>query len=229
MNTFEKLYNVYEKQFKNITAPEGIIVDTSRVTAEKTVFFPAGDGLYYKDGKPTHIDYMVIGQDFDTYDKFKHIYDNTLSELDTKNTTWTNLLNLLRDAGIDPKSVFYTNAIMGYRNRGKNTGKSPAFKDADFIAACRAFMVEQINTIKPKKIIVLGANLFDFMAELSNDLKAIKDIKKFKDLDKRVFRGVTFKNVGSSKCDVLFMLHPSLFYANARSMKNTYLEELKKL
>ena len=227
MKQLKELYQAYEKQFTNMKAPDGIIIDTKRVI-DKTVFFPAGDGLHYKDGPPTYIEYMVIGQDFDTYDKFKHLYDNTLSELDTKNTTWTNLLNLLGDAGIDKKAVFYTNAIMGYRDGGKNTGKSPAFKDDDFIKACRDFMIEQIRVVKPKKIIVLGANLFDFMAALSDDLKAIKDVKKFKDLDTRVYRGVTFKNLDSYKCDVLFMLHPSLFYANAREMKDTYLGELKK-
>jgi uracil-DNA glycosylase family 4 len=228
MKQLKKLYQAYEEQFTNMKAPDGIIIDTKRVI-DKTVFFPAGDGLYYEEETPTHIEYMIIGQDFDTIDKFRALLKDNKSELETGNTTWRNLLKLLSDAGIDKKAVFYTNAIMGYRDGGKNTGKSPAFKDKDFIKACRDFMIEQISMVKPRKIIVLGANLFDFMAALSDDLKAIKDIKKFKDLDKRVYRGVTFKNVDDYKCDLLFMLHPSLFYANAREMKDTYLQELTNL
>jgi uracil-DNA glycosylase family 4 len=227
MKQLKELYEKYEKQFTNMKAPDGIIIDTKRVI-DKTVFFPAGDGLYYEEETPTHIEYMVIGQDFDTIDKFRALQKDKKSELETGNTTWRNLLKLLGDEGIDKKSVFYTNAIMGYRDGGKNTGKSPAFKDEKFIAVCQKFMIEQISMVKPKKIIVLGANLFDFMAALSDDLKAIKDVKKFKDLDKRIYRGVTFNNVGSLKCDILFMLHPSLFFANAREMKETYLSELKK-
>lgn len=237
MKSLKNIYKEYNEKFspESGNSPENIQLDINMVEG-KTAFFPAGKGLYYEDGLPSKIDYMIIGQDFDTYENFKYLIEKQVSELHVckednkrKNTTWTNLIKLLDGAGINKSSVFYTNAIMGYRLEDKNTGKSPAFKNVVFIEKCKKFMTKQIEHILPTKIIVLGANLFDFMADISHDLEPIKGTKKFKDLQHRLYKNVAFKTIPNYKCNVLFMLHPSLFYANARDNKELYLEELKAL
>jgi uracil-DNA glycosylase len=99
---------------------------------------------------------------------------------------------------------------MGVRERDKGTGKSPAFKDTNFIEDCQKFFLYQIEIQKPKAILVLGKFTAQFLAKTSEQLACWSTIKNFSELDKtnnQVKIGTTFKN--NIKSNLVLLTHPS--------------------
>lgn len=178
-------------------------------------FFPGGRGLWNDgDSNPADKKYMVLGQDFDTV----YAFDRALAagEEDVqKNAAWRNLLAFLKECNITPEECFFTNAIMGARVEGNNSGRSPAFKDNAFIAACRAFFLLQLEAQKPEVILVLGKEPARFLAPFSDDLKAWKKEQSFAKIDaagEQVKQNVAFEN--GITAHLVLLTHPSFRPSN---------------
>ena len=66
------------------------------------------------------------------------------------------LRELLREAGVDPATVFMTNAVkhFGYQMRGRRRmPKTPGQRE---IAACKVWLRREVDDVAPKVIITLG-------------------------------------------------------------------------
>lgn len=173
-------------------------------------FFPGGRGLWKdKDTDISGKKYMVLGQDFDTLTTFEKAKAEGSEDV-LKNATWRNLLTFLEQCGIAPEQCFFTNAIMGARLAGSNSGRSPAFKDKAFIEACRAFFLLQLEAQKPDVVLVLGKEPARFLSPLSSDLGFWKTDQSFAKIDaaeEQVKKDVTFEN--GVTAHLVLLTHPS--------------------
>ena len=118
---------------------------------------------------------------------------------------------------------FFTNAIMGLRTNDKILGKSPAFKNIDFIELCKKYFIEQLNVCKPKIIISLGTYVPLFLHSLFDDdnFEFFRKKISFKEIDKNnksVLYNIKLKNY-SQKVNIIFLTHPSLYFVNVRWRK----------
>ena len=187
-----------------------------------TAFFPGGSGLWLgrssssktASSKPRmpKQKIMVLGNDFGSKDGYEKVQDNPYKNLDSS-STWRNLLEFLHRAGIKPKNCFFTNAYMGLRIVGKDTGPSPGKKDPKFVKCCQSFLAKQIAVQKPRLILVLGVEAIKLITKLSPDLiKKWKPWPGFKKLDANEVswvEGVRFKDSGEQPVTVVALVHPS--------------------
>jgi hypothetical protein len=178
-------------------------------------FFPGGRGLW-KDADQTVSTkkYMILGQDFDTVEAFEKAKHNGQEDI-SKNATWRNLLGFLKDCSISEADCFFTNVIMGARKEGSNSGRSPAFKDREFIAACQEFFLVQLVIQKPELILVLGKEPARFLSSLSPQLDFWKKEQSFAKIDEageQVKRNVVFRNGVST--NLVLLTHPSFWPVN---------------
>ncbi|HWZ02391.1 MAG TPA: uracil-DNA glycosylase family protein [Mucilaginibacter sp.] len=177
-------------------------------------FFPGGKGTFDNEEIVSDKEIMILGQDFDCEDNFKVSRDNGKEDI-KKNPTWRNLLCLLEEVNISSINCFFTNAILGVRIGNKGTGKSPAFRDLNFIKDCQDFFLQQIQLQKPKAIFVLGKFTAKFLSNMSKDLNCWNQIKNFETLDKnknQVKTKVLFKN--GIETNLVLLTHPSFRPSN---------------
>ncbi|MGN6160830.1 MAG: UdgX family uracil-DNA binding protein [Marmoricola sp.] len=68
------------------------------------------------------------------------------------------LRDVLSGEGLDPASVYLTNAVKHFRHRGtrgkRRIHQRPAVRH---ISACAPWLAEEINRVKPRGVVVLGA------------------------------------------------------------------------
>lgn len=127
--------------------PHGIIAGRS--------FFPGGDGLF--NGRAQQLPdrpLLVVGNDFGTFDD--DYVGAARAGRELLAGTWNGIESILGKAGVDPCSCFFTNAIMGARVSGPNTGSSPALKDGAFIMRCAHFLRTQISLLRPRGVVMIG-------------------------------------------------------------------------
>jgi uracil-DNA glycosylase len=160
---------------------------------------------------------MILGRDFDTKDN--HCEAVKAGE-EVLTGTWTNLLELLSKAGIDPTECFYTNAYMGLRDESSttNTGKAKGHTQA-FTHACRGFLLRQIGLVRPRLILCLGPAVARFVAGAAplptswskGTLKGIDDEK-----DKAIVRDVRIDCATPVDATFAVLIHPSMRWANVK-------------
>lgn len=159
--------------------PDGMRQVPSR-WIEGTAFFPGGAGLIRSPGQaleelssPT---ILVVGQDFDTYDKFCAAR-RVGTENVPGNPTWWQLNQPWREeAGLVLTKCFFTNLFMGLRCGSGATGRSPALSNPAFAERCVGFLGRQIELLQPRLILTLGKRVPAFLAELfPEDLSQWRD------------------------------------------------------
>ena len=196
-------------QARNLAYPASMMPALQMIKGR--AFFPGGSGVLDNSMTVSDKPIMVLGQDFDTATH----YEKSLLDEKECNPTWTNLLNLLKQAGINQHQCFFTNAIMGVRATGKNTSKSPAFKAPDFLQACRQFFLDQLRVQQPKLVLVLGKMPAEFLATMAEDLRPWKKLQTITDIDnadQQLVRDVTFTN--NIKTTLALLTHPSFRHLN---------------
>ena len=228
---FKARKNVAPDQYGKVAPVKKILLGTA--------FFPGGSGLwntppqkklprslqafydFFVNSEPPAMPkkkIMILGNDFGLKDGYRGVRDNPYRNL-TSSSTWRNLLELLHRVGIKPKNCFFTNAYMGLRRSGKDTGPSPGATDPEFVERCEAFFLDkQIAVQKPRLILALGKYAINFIAQLSPDLAEWKECKTFTGLDDSAV-GPVVKKVrfnGSKPVTVVALVHPSMRSSNAR-------------
>ncbi len=182
-----------------------------------TAFFPVGRGLWNDhDTTLSTKKVMVLGQDFGTVaDMVGKVLPHGKEDV-KGNPTWRNLLSLLERAGIEQEDCFYTNAIMGLRQTGKNTDTPTAFKHPEFMKGCRVFFLEQLKIQRPSLVLVLGFRPVEFLrhglsSHLSKRWAVAKSITQMlADESQSVARGVQFEDIPDFSTNVVVLFHPSL-------------------
>ena len=175
-------------------------------------FFPGGKGTLDNSDMISNKRIMILGQDQDNEENYKKNIVRGGENVET-GKTWQNIRLFLKTVGIDENDRFFTNAIMGVRKNGKNTGRSPAFADKEYIAQCRKFLLYQIETQKPKLILVLGLRVAEFLSDLfldnilSENWSKIPNYKQIDSQNLQVLKEVKLKN--NIKTDIVLLVHPS--------------------
>jgi len=194
-------------------------------------FFPGCSGLHDEQSDSVNKFVMIVGQDFDTEINYNKLGEK--GEVDS-NTTWRNLKKLLNDINIPERICFFTNAYMGLRKDGKNTGSSPAKKSPQFAKQCQIFFEEQLRVINPELVLILGKETAKFMAETFPNHFDIWQrmglLKQFYQDEKNISYDIEFEN---KKIRFLFVLHPSMSNTNralvwGKGIKEKETEILKK-
>jgi hypothetical protein len=70
---------------------------------------------------------------------------------------WRRFYKMVKQAGIDPQEVFFTNTYVGLGDDPRASGREfPGRRDPSFVAWCSAFLDEQIQLMRPRVVIALG-------------------------------------------------------------------------
>jgi uracil-DNA glycosylase len=119
-------------------------------------FFPGGDGLALGSSaafpdRPI----IILGNDFDSLEG----YQTSARRLEEPvQGTWSGLLNMLRIADVPVSECFFTNAFMGARRSGVNTGRSPWLlsHNKTSVPRCVEYLRTQIEVVRPRSVIMIG-------------------------------------------------------------------------
>lgn len=136
--------------------PSGIMAPLSPFLLGRS-FFPGGAGLYGGRGAamPTR-PIMIVGQDFGDMDYVSSLRAKALKD-EPLDGTWSLLLSdFLQPAGINPSTVFFTNAILGSRGFDGMTSPSAALNERVFVAECERFFGVQLRVVQPSVVVTLG-------------------------------------------------------------------------
>ncbi len=177
-------------------------------------FFPGGRSLFGIDDRTiSNMEIMILGQDFDTLDKYQIAVQNGEEDI-LKNKTWKNLSKILEISNIPLMSCFFTNCLMGVRLTESAIGVSPGFKDLNFVKSCQELFLFQLALQKPKVVFALGIQVAKFLSPLSKDIEGWKSINSFLNLDSSnessVKKNVQFEfNNNKISVDIVLLMHPS--------------------
>ncbi len=225
MTTSKELFEL-SKQNINYSGTEKMVA----IERQRNIgFFPAGSGLWEGNINDIIIDrkVLILGQDFNNefeFAKFKD--DDERSENPSENKTWINLRTLLKDLGIPNEYCFFSNVFMGLRKgEAKNTGSLLNRKDEKYRGDCFKFLELQIQTVRPKLILLLGLvplKMFNkvFPVETA-DWKLAKTVKEIFENDVQV-KAI---DIDKRKIQVAFVIHPSL---NAVNRKKIFGDDMAK-
>jgi len=144
-------------------------------------FFPAGIGLFDPRAEFPVGGVMVLGHDWGTVANFKGYV--TRDEERLTDPTWKHMVLFLDSAGIERRSVFFTNFFIGLRATGKSVGEHPARGDVDYVRLCRDFLLEQVEVQRPKLMLVLGTQVPPLLAPMSDALRGWGHTRTFRELD----------------------------------------------
>ncbi|TWI44868.1 uracil DNA glycosylase superfamily protein [Pseudoduganella flava] len=180
-----------------------------------TAFFPGGSGFWEPEQEQGLPDVMVVGQDFSTKSEHQAMLAGLASDVDS--ATWRNFLKLAKAASLDLQSCFFTNAIMGLRKGGSCTGPNPGYvrRNKDFVAATHDFLLEQVQVVRPRLIVILGLPAARVFAAIAADLASWRTLK-FRELDARELSIRKAIRIGDVTTTCVVLLHPSYRQANLR-------------
>ena len=222
MNDIEMLF----KEAAKITYPKGIM-SIALGEIKETSFFPGGSGTFYLKRNIKGRKIMVLGQDWGTKAGFDDDFKKGTVNIEV-NPTWRNLLKLLREKeikglGITPEAdCFFTNIILGLREKGGMTGITPAIKVPEFIEKCKDFFHLQLRTQQPEIVLVLGMQTAILISEMDEDKKLIKwkeygSIKKVDECDAALIKNV---RIGGINSNYVLLFHPSFKPVNLKKSNN---------
>ncbi len=147
-----------QKRFSGESYPHGMCAFPFRLKGQG--FFPGGDGLWRDD---QHLEepsqgtlpingLMFVGNDFGTLAGYLKLRKNSFENPQT----WKNLRERVRRARLPESEMFFTNAVMGLRTEGKALDKKDWGKDPLFPEFCREFFVYQVETMKPRLLVIFS-------------------------------------------------------------------------
>jgi uracil-DNA glycosylase len=107
---------------------------------------------------------------------------------------------------LERSECFFTNAYVGLKEGEQPTGRFPGANDARFRRWCQAFLVEQIEVMKPRVVATLGIDAARFAATLDGDLS---------DWDARLpMPGPRRLRLSGHETNVVALAHPSGYHAS---------------
>ena len=124
-----------------------------------TAVFPGGTGLWRGYGNGGALPWyfperplMFVAHNFGSIEAYRHAR-SARGEVEHSKRFWPNLLAFLLAANTEPSSCFFTNAFMGLKP-GSATGPMPLCDG--YKEQCLAFLLAQVQIVKPKAVVVLG-------------------------------------------------------------------------
>ena len=148
---------------------------------------------------------MVVGQDFNTVTTYEQALQNR-SEIGSSQT-WHVLRRLLVEFNIRPERCFYTNAYMGLRAAGPETGRFCGARDSGFVNRCAVFFSRQLAVARPRLILMLGMEPLRMLGPRLFGIKAPRTLMACDNFYPRV-------TLDYGDAAIVVLTHPSLYYAN---------------
>ena len=184
-----------ERRFNGHAYPEGMKSFPFRLRGQG--FFPGGDGLWRDDadlcasssGLLPVGGIMFVGNDFGTLAQFQKLKTRSFENP----PTWRHLKERIARAEVSKNCVFCTNAVMGLRSHGKALDKRRWEAMPGFGQFCREFFAYQVETMKPRLIVVLGART-------ETTIMQVEGVESTLDLPEVL--------IGNHQCDIYFTTHP---------------------
>ena len=159
-----------EGRFKGNGYPDGMCAFPFRLTGQG--FFPGGDGLWRNDGELSQKGNGVLRQggtvflanDFGVLKTYRKLGKKGFENV----PTWRHIKLRAIGAGIPTELTFFTNAIMGLRIDGTALTQRSWQKMPGFPSFCEEFLGYQLDALKPRLTVVMGAHAkaaFDSLAD----------------------------------------------------------------
>lgn len=205
-----------ESRFAGDAYPVGMCAFPFHLTGQG--FFPGGDGLWRADSELALISssllpfggLMFVGNDFGTLESYRRLqakgYENP--------PTWRHLKARVIRAGLPPELCFCTNAIMGLRTTGTALSKRDWQVMPTFVEFCREFFAFQVETMRPKLVVVLGLNARTTVEVLTGSVA------------KRP-QGMALATFGQHRTSVLYSTHPYGDFNFSTQRRNQDASELR--
>jgi Uracil DNA glycosylase superfamily len=144
-------------RFEDRPYPTGLIQFPWELTGRG--FFPGGDGLWREAASvegPSRCPFpfegiMFVGQDFGSIGKYPP--QNRPWELDNV-ATWKFLVKRIEKSKIPANASFFTNALLGLREKGSTVGQNQCLQNQKYAEMCRSFLSYQIEIQNPRLIVI---------------------------------------------------------------------------
>lgn len=189
-----------------------------------TAFFPAGHGLWRPDpdaplGPIPVRCVMVLGNnwgDVASYHQCLGLRAERLSD-----PTFRGLLRTLSAAGIEPSDCFFTNVYMGLLDHVSSLAPFP--KEPLFRGRCLELLVRQVEVVRPRAILALGAEPIVALARALTECKpwtrAGGAPRTFAEID-GAGQSVVRSRVGESDIACVALTHPAMPNARLRRFRD---------
>jgi hypothetical protein len=215
MNILEVIRE-WQVRAKAIIPPEGTSILPSRGGLAGPAFFPEGFGLQNPTGEAAWPNIMAVGHNFGCEDYRNEI--NASGREDDK-ATWRNLRRSLTDADVPIESCFMTNWFVGLQPGNKQVGGFLSRPDSRYERECSELLLEQIGTLNPVVILLLGLPVVCRAHRIMPTLRPWADARNWNTVDLSslgvVAHGVEIPGTGV-RANVVALLHPSFSPSNQR-------------
>ena len=159
-----------EHRFGGASYPVGMAQFPFRLRGQG--FFPGGDGLWRDEehisepgnGNIPQNGIIFLGNDFGTLASYQKLRANGFENV----PTWRHVKKRALAANLPIDDLFFTNAILGLRKEGMALMKQSWKQMPDFAAFCGEFLCFQLETVKPRLVVVMGPDAresFDVFGE----------------------------------------------------------------
>ena len=215
MNVLE-LLGEWQTKAKNIKPPEGTGILPARGGLPGPAFFPEGFGLQNPTADAPWPKIIAVGHNFGCED-YRNEIDAAGREDDK--ATWRNLRRLLADAGVSIESCFMTNWFVGLQPGNKQVGEFLSRPDLRYERECEELLLEQVRTLKPEVILLLGLPVAVRAHRIIPSLTPWANAPNWSAVDVStlgsIAYGVEIPGTGV-KANVVALLHPSFSPSNQR-------------
>ena len=215
----------WQLKAKCIAPPEGTDILPSRGGLPGPAFFPEGFGLQNPTAGAIWPHIMAVGHNFGCDDYRKEI--DAVGREDDK-ATWRNLRRLLAEADVPIESCFMTNWFVGLQPGNKQVGEFLYGPDSRYERECSELLVEQMRTLRPEVILLLGLPVVRRAHRIIPVLNPWADATNWSMVDSSslgaVAHGVEVSGT-QLRTNVVALLHPSFSPSNQRYRKTVFTVE----
>lgn len=212
----------WQLRAKSIAPPEGTDILPNRCGLLGPAFFPEGFGLQNPTANALWPHIMAVGHNFGCEDYRKEI--DAAGREDDK-ATWRNLRRLLADANVPIESCFMTNWFVGLQPGNKQVGEFISRRDSRYERECSELLLEQIRTLKPEVILLLGLPVVRRAHRIMPTLRPWAHASNWNVVDSSslgaVALGVEIPGT-SVRTNVVALLHPSFSPSNQRYRRTVF-------
>jgi hypothetical protein len=212
----------WQEKAKNIAPPKPSQILPARGGLRGPAFFPEGLGLQNPVREAPWPEMMAIGHNLGCED-----YRNEIETAgrEDKKATWRNLRRLLSDAEQPIESCYMTNWYIGLQPGNRQVGEFLAQPDSRYESECNELLLEQIATLKPEVILLLGLPVVCRAYQIMPALHAWANAPNWSAVDTSdigpVAYGVNVPGVGV-RSNVVALLHPSFAPSNQRCRRTVF-------
>ena len=186
-----------------------VIAPTERIAG--TSFFPGGDGLWNPTLAFPERPVMIVGHNFDGLAAYRASVERGCEDLSSP--TWKQLQAWFDQLPLSLDQCFFTNALMGIKV-GSATGAIRAPRP--YRSQCRAFLLQQIEIVRPRLIVTLGSHVLAILRPLSSELqthwRSGNSLAALDRADAAIVRGASFGR--ARNVNVVALTHPSYWAPN---------------